>query len=142
MKAITSRWTSQAHAVLLLFAMSLLAGCQGLNPFAAADTLEQRAFAVEASYNIALQSAVDLVNDPAVPSSAKSRILTIEEQSTVVVESLAAATDEYIAAKALFEADRTSEERVTIVANNLERWIASAESAIARLSGVVRQIGD
>jgi hypothetical protein len=137
-----TRITSQIQTLIMIVSLTFIAGCQGLNPFAQAETLEQKAFALEASYNIVLASAVDLIADPAVPASAKERILDVEQQATVVVESLAAATDEYIAAQALFEENRTTEERITIVANNLERWILNAESAIGRLSMIVKETGD
>lgn len=142
MQKRNERGIAQIHTLLLIVAMTFIAGCQGLNPFAQAETLEQKAFALEASYNIVLASAVDLVADPAVPDGAKKRILRVEEQATIVVESLAAATDEYIAAEALLEENRTTEERLIIVANNLERWILNAESAIGRLSMIVKETGD
>ncbi len=142
MQQRNARGIAQVRTLLLIVAMTMIAGCQGLNPFAAAETIEQQAFAVEASYNIALQTAVDLVADPAVPQSAKDRILATEKQASEVVETLADATDEYLRARALFEAGMSNEQKLTLVANNLEQWILRAESAIGRLSTVIKDVGD
>lgn len=133
MQAIRS-WRS---SMLLIITWLALAGCASLNPIAVAETPAQKAYAVERTYNIVLEGALDLVNDPAVSSGIKSNIRSIERRTTPVIDSLSQAFTDYMVARAQLDLGETTEDRVAILAANLESWIRNAERALVELAAAV-----
>lgn len=124
-------------SMLLIITWLALAGCQSINPMSIAETPAQKAYALERSYNIVLAGALDLVNDPAVSAGIKSNIRSIERRTTPVVDNLSEAFADYVVAKSALASGTGSEERIEIVAANLENWIRQAERAIVELANAV-----
>lgn len=134
-------WKQATLPVMLMVAIAMMIACASINPFAAAETLEQRAYAAESAYNIVLQSALDLVTDPNVPASVKSKILEAEATATPVIEGLSQAVSDLLAAKAALAAGTTTEGKVLLIAQFLETWIRQAESAIAAMARIINDEG-
>jgi len=124
-------------SVLLFITMLALAGCQSINPMSIAETPAQKAYALERSYNIVLAGALDLVNDPAVPAGVKSNIRSVERRTTPIVDNLSQAFADYTVARAALSSGTGSQERIEVIAANLEGWIKQAERAIVELANAV-----
>src|SRR5690606_31349589 len=78
-------------------------GASGIeNPLAAAQTLDQRAYALLESYAAVLEEAADIVRDPATPDDVRRALARAEAAATPVVEALHAA----LAAHRAGEADQ------------------------------------
>jgi len=122
-----------ASVLLLVLA---IAGCS-TNPFTAAQTTEQTAYAIERSYNIVLLGALDLINSPVVSDSTKARIRKVEAKTTPTIDALSRAASAYTVAKAEISQGNGSKEQLAIVAANLENWIKQAEIAIVSLANIV-----
>ncbi len=123
--------TTICGLVWLIALTQVLEGCAAVNPIAAAETLEQRAYAAERTYNVILGQALTAATNNA---ALRPAIQQIEARSTPVIEALSDAVTDYTVARAQFEAGQSSAERLTIVANNLNQWILSAQQAIIELS--------
>ncbi len=123
--------------MFLLITWLMLAGCQSANPIAVAETPPQKAYALERSYNIVLAGALDLVSDPAVSPGIKSNIRSIEKRTTPIVDGLSQAFADYTVARAQFETGQSTEDRLNIVARNLDSWIKQAERALIELAAAV-----
>lgn len=122
------------HAFSALFLVAV-AGC-GLvnNPLAVAETPDQKVYAILATYNVVLESAADIVEDESLPLDLRVTVQEVEAQTTPVIDGLDAAYAEFVLERAKFNADMTTAERLSVVAANLEGWVARAEAALLRLS--------
>lgn len=120
--------------MLLMIAALAMIGCAGTNPMAVAETPLQKAYALERSYNIVLEGALDLVNDSAVPESIKEGVRATERRTTPIVDDLSEAFANYVLARAQFDAGESTQERLDIVSANLDSWIRQAESALVDLA--------
>ena len=128
---------SYRSSMLLLITWLMLAGCQSANPIAVAETPGQKAYAIERTYNIVLAGALDLVNDPAVSQRIKSNIRSIEKRTTPIVNQLSETFTAYTVARAQFAAGQSNQERLAVVARNLDNWIIQAERALIELAAAV-----
>lgn len=117
-----------------------------VNPVSAANTLDQRAYALLHSYAAVIEEATDIVRDPAAPMAFKRALGQAERVATPAAETLEIAIAAYVSARADFEA-ATSEsmptlERaaagLTIAARRLGDAIAAAQTPVTELEELVR----
>lgn len=123
--------------VLAAFAV-LVAGCAGLNPLASAETPAQKAYAISASYNIVLESAAEIVEDPTAPIELRRTIQRTEARTTPIVDELEDAFVELTTIRAEYRAGATTEERLQLAVDNLEAWVDRAEAALVDLATAVK----
>jgi hypothetical protein len=123
--------------MLLFITMLVISSCAASNPIAVAETPGQKAYAIERTYNIVLAGALDLVNDPAVSQGIKSNIRSVEKRTTPIVSELSEAFTAYTVARAQFDAGQSTQERLAVVARNLDNWITQAERALIELAAAV-----
>jgi hypothetical protein len=116
------------------------------NPIAAAQTIDQRAYALLHAYAAVVEEATDIVADPAAPPAFKRALGQAERAATPAVETLQVAVSAYVRARSEFEAasgaSQTTVERaalaLAIAARRLSEAAAAAQAPIAELEGLVR----
>src|SRR4030095_7938834 len=93
------------HVNFLWFAVlaAALSACV-LDPFKTAETPAQRGYAIEASYNILLEDALEIASAPTTTASVRDAIQAAEARSTPVIDSLSDALASYEIERAKFEA--------------------------------------
>lgn len=124
--------------LLLLVALGLQA-CASVNPIAAAETTEQRAYAMYGTFVIASEKAADLAENASLPRSVRLGLVDAEEDARPVVESMLEVLAEYETIRAQVDAGETSEDRLVIVANNLNSWVDRVAPLINRLISRVQE---
>lgn len=116
------------------------------NPIAAAQTLDQRAYALLHTYAAVVEEATDIVHDPATPLAFKRALGQAERVATPATETLQIAVTAYMRARADFEAtsgaNQTTIERaataLSIAARRLNEAVAAAQAPVSELEGLVR----
>lgn len=121
----------------LLVTVAALEACS-VNPLQVAETPAQRAYALERAYNIVLENAVTIVENPATPEGLRERIRDVEASTTPLIDALSNAFASYEYARAEFELGESTEERLAIAAASLEEWLTRAEQALIELSRAIR----
>jgi|CXWL01.1.fsa_nt_gi hypothetical protein len=117
-----------------------------VNPLSAANTLDQRAYALLHSYAAIIEEATDIVRDPAAPMAFKRALGQAERVATPAAETLEIAIAAYVSARADFEAAASESQptleraatALTIVAHRLGEAIAAAQTPITELEELVR----
>ncbi len=135
----------------LLLALSATPACAALqtpkfeNPVAAAQTADQKAYALLASYAAVLEEATDLVADPALPVAAKRALVRAEAVATPAVQTLRIAFVGYLRARADYEAitrDRPKAERaaaaLAIAAVRLDEALTAARGPFAAFASLAQ----
>jgi len=102
-----------------------LVACESINPVGKAETLEQRAFAVYGTYVIFAEQAADLAENDALPRSVRLALVTAEERTSPVIESLLNAVQDLQALNS--STTRTS----------LESWV---DRALPLVNDLVRSV--
>lgn len=125
--------TVRLPLIVALVALCALAGCSS-NPVAIAETPLQTAYAIEASYNIVLEHAVELAE---ANQGVREAVLRVEARTTPIIDSLGAAIVDYVTAKSAFALGESTEARIAVVAANLESWIGQAQRALVDLAAAV-----
>lgn len=100
------------------------------NLFAAAETVDQRAYALLNTYAAVLEEAADLARDPAVPIELKQALARAEATATPAVEALNAALRVHL------------EMRDDASAVRLRETSEAAEAPVAAVARLVREQGD
>lgn len=131
------RKTAPAVIVATLAAIILQACATVAGPFQAAETLPQQAYAIERAYNILLEAAAAVVEDPTTAPEIRTNIAAAEATSTPVIDALDEAVVAYIIAKAELAAGETTEDKLNIAAANLAAWVTDAERAMLALSNAI-----
>ncbi|MGD9981689.1 MAG: hypothetical protein AB7H66_15360 [Hyphomonadaceae bacterium] len=140
------------RTVALTCALALTPACAAFgparieNPIAAAQTIDQRAYALLHAYAAVVEEATDIVADPAAPLALKRALGQAERAATPAVETLQIAVVAYLRARSDFEAasgaSQTGIERaataLSITARRLNEALAAAQAPIAELEGLVR----
>lgn len=142
------------RAFALACALSLTPACAALqlgqtrieNPIAAAQTIDQRAYALLHSYAAIVEEATDIVADPATPLAFKRALGQAERVATPAAETLQIAVSAYIRARADFDAasgaNQTAIQRaataLSVAARHLNEAVAQAQAPIGELEGLVR----
>jgi len=98
-----------------------------LDPFKAAETPAQRGYAIEASYNILLEDALEIASAPTTTAAVREAIQRAEAQATPVIDSLSDALAAYEVERAKFDGGLSTAERMTLVAANLDQWVSNAK---------------
>ncbi len=113
------------HTAWILLAWVALSGaaCQNVNPIAAAETNEQRAYAAYGTFVIFSEKAADIAELPSVPRNVKLALIGAEERAGPVADDLLDALLEFESIRDEFSAGTSTEERVLIASNNLNSWI-------------------
>ena len=93
------------RALALACVLAALPACSSLgvrteNPFVAAKTIDQEAYALIGTYAATLEEATDIVRDPSTPASVKKALAKAEAVATPLVETVEIATVAYLKAKA------------------------------------------
>ncbi|MGQ0533437.1 MAG: hypothetical protein ACT4OF_12210 [Caulobacteraceae bacterium] len=116
------------------------------NPLTAANTIDQRAYALLHAYAAVVEEATDIVRDPATPLAFKRALGQAERAATPSAETLQIAVTAYMRARADFDAasgaSQTTIERtaaaLSVAARRLNEAVAAAQAPIAELEGLVR----
>ncbi|MEQ1819784.1 MAG: hypothetical protein ABL871_14365 [Terricaulis sp.] len=142
------------RVLALACALSLTPACAALqlgqtrieNPIAAAQTIDQRAYALLHSYAAIVQEATDIVADRATPLAFKRALGQAERVATPAAETLQIAVSAYIRARAEFEAASSANQgalqraatALGVAARHLNEAVNAAQAPIAELEGLVR----
>lgn len=142
------------RALALACALTLTPACASLqlgqtrfeNLISAAQTIDQRAYALLHSYAAIVEEATDIVADPATPLAFKRALGQAERAATPTAETLQVAVTSYMRARAEFDAaagaNQTTIQRtaaaLSIAAHHLNAAVAAAQAPIAELEGLVR----
>lgn len=111
------------------------AACQQINPVGAADTVEQKAFALYGTYVIFAEKAADLAERPEVSNSVKLRLIQAEERASPVVDSMLEAVAEVEEIRAELNA---SDDRLATALVSLNDWVTRVGPLIDELIREVR----
>ena len=142
------------RVLALACALSLTPACAALqlgqtrieNPLAAAQTIDQRAYALLHSYAASVEEATDIVADPATPLAFKRALGQAERAATPAAETLQIAATAYMRARADFDAASTAKQTtiqrtataLSVAARRLNEAVTAAQAPIAELEGLVR----
>ncbi len=142
------------RAIALALALAATPACASIragqteivNPVAAANTLDQRAYALLHSYAAIIEEATDIVRDPNAPMAFKRALGQAERIATPSAETLEIAIAAYVNARADFEAASSESQPtleraatgLTIAARRLSAAIVSAQTPITELQELVR----
>lgn len=126
-------------AAAMLVAVVGLTGCKSLNPVRAAETSEQRAYALYGSFIVYEEAATKLIQDPEVPESLKDGIRELDSVTKPVADSLIDAAVTVLQIRAEVAAGETDRERLIIAIENLDRYINEAAPRIKALGTAVRE---
>lgn len=126
------------RTLALALARAATPACAALrasNPIAAAEAVDQRAYALIGAYAALLEEAADVVRDPSVPLEAKRALGAAERAATPAVETLQIAAAAYASAEAEIAAggDASALNRLAIAARHLNEALAQAEPHVATL---------
>lgn len=117
--------------------LAFLAGCA--NGFlSVAETPAQKGYAVERAYNIVLEDALVIASAPATSDSVRESIQRAEALTTPVIDSLSDTLVLYEVERAKVAAGQGTAERLTVIATNLESWVAQAQTALVSLQAAFR----
>lgn len=142
------------RVLALACALTLTPACAALqlgqtrieNPIAAAQSVDQRAYALLHSYAAIVEEASDIVADPATPLAFKRALGQAERTATPAAETLHIAVTSYMRARADFDsassANQSTIQRaataLSVAARRLNEAVAAAQAPIAELEGLVR----
>ena len=142
------------RVLALACALALTPACASLqfgqtrfeNPISAAQTIDQRAYALLHSYAAIVEEATDIVADPATPVAFKRALGQAERVATPSAETLQIAVSAYIRARSDFDAasgaNQTTIQRaataLSVAARRLNEAVTAAQAPIAELEGLVR----
>lgn len=117
----------------------LLAACTS-NPFKTAETPEQTADAVYGSYTIAVEQGAELLKDPAIADDKKRPVAEAMVAAKEPANSFQDALVQYSTVRAQLAAGTTSQERLVIAQQNVDRWLAEAKPLIDKLIAAVGRL--
>lgn len=118
------------QAAMLVCAIALVQACAN-NPLAIAETPLQKAYAIEASYNIVLEQSIEVAR---AQPTLRDEIQAVEARTTPIIDSLGQAIVEYTVERAKFAQGMTSAAAAEVVARNLDDWLTRAEAALVSLA--------
>jgi len=127
----------RAYNIYLLAIVLALQACAVTDPIAKAETLEQRAFATYGTFVIFEEQAAKLVSSGELSNSVVRAIGRADERAKPVVDSLIAATVEFSAIKAEYEASGEGEERFIAAMNELNVWVSRAAPLVNNLISAI-----
>lgn len=122
-----------------LATMAVLIGCQGANPVKAAETVEQKAFALYGLFTVFEEFGADVIETDGVPSDIKRGIQHADAVAKPIADALLDAALEVQRIRAQVLAEDTNHDRLALVLANLSDWVVRAEPAITRLVAAVNE---
>lgn len=125
------------RAFLLAVVMLTLQACGTTSAIAVAETPAQKAYAISSTYNIILEAARDIVTNEGLSLSVRRAVQNAEAQTTPIVNSLEQAYTDYIIVKAELNLGLSTQDKLTIAADNLADWIIKAERALVDLVAAI-----
>lgn len=134
------------RALALACALTLTPACAALhltapNPIAAAQTTDQRAYALIQSYGALIETATTVVRDPSVPMEVKRAIGRAEAAATPSVQTLEIAFSAYLRAHAAYvAASRADDSTLTRALNALNAASRVLGQAINRAQAPVSEL--
>lgn len=127
---------------LLMTCSVFLAGCGSYSPVAVAETPEQKADAVYATFVIFEERAVSLAERPGTPQSVINSLARADRVVKPIMDSLQAAVSEVAKVRAELAAGDSTQDMLTVVTINLERWLIEAMPALQALIDAVTSASD
>jgi len=132
--------SKNAAALWLVWAvMVVAAGCASINPMAAADTAEQRAFAAYGMFVVFSESAADLVESGQLSDNSALRIINAEDDAKTGMDSVVGALEEYNEIRAQIDSGETTADRLDIVVRNLDDWVDNVSPILSSFVSIVRE---
>jgi hypothetical protein len=135
------------RVLALACALALTPACaslplgEGRHENAAAQTLDQRAYAVLSAYAVVIEEATNIVRDPNAPPAFKRALGQAERAATPIAETLHIAIAAYLRARSdvnqSANAPRAAE-TLAIAARRLNEAIAAAQAPIGELEALLR----
>jgi hypothetical protein len=117
--------------------LAFVTGCA--NGFlSVAETPAQKGYAIERAYNIVLEDALQIASAPTTSASIRDSIQNAEARTTPVIDSLSDSLVLYEVERAKVAAGQGTAERLTVIATNLENWVAQAQTALITLQAAFR----
>lgn len=148
----TSNMRKLIQALALGAALAAVPACAALkapafeNPVSAAQTADQKAYALLASYAAVLEEATDVVRDPSTPPAFKQTLVRAERIATPAAETLRIALVGYLRARADYAAlpdDASRAERaaatLAIAAVRLQEAYGAARGPLADFSALINK---
>lgn len=110
----------------------LLAACTA-NPFKTAQTVEQKGDALYGSYVIAKEQGAEILKNTGIADEAKRPLAEAMVASKAPADSLQDSLIQYSKVKGEIAQGSTSQEKLTIVEREINRWILEATPLINKL---------
>jgi hypothetical protein len=124
---------------LLVALIASLSACKS-NPFEAAETVEQKAYAAFGVFVVAQVQVGDILQNPAIPDDVKLRVQRAEQTARPVANSLVDAALEVETIREQLEAGEGTEERLAIATQNLLQWQLRLTPLLRNLSEAIRSV--
>jgi hypothetical protein len=120
----------------LLFMLAWLQGCATVaGPYKAAETAEQKAFALYGTFVVFEERGASVINDQRVDLDARRAIQRADAAAKPVADSL---LDAALEVNEVRQEIGASENRLETVTRNLENWIMRFEPLVAQLVSAVK----
>ena len=132
------------RVVALACVLAFTPACASLpkfeNPMAAAQSVDQQAYALLATYAAMLEEATDVVRDPVTSPSVRTALGRAERAATPAIETLQVAASAYLRAKADLAASSNPNTitTLTVAANRLNQAITAARGPVGELQALIR----
>jgi hypothetical protein len=125
-----------AQFAAMILAVGLISACQS-NPLSAAQSPDQKAYALYGTFVVFEEQAAVLVRSPSTPAEVKSAIRKADAVAKPVVDNLLGAARQYVSIQMQLKSGATSADRLQIATANLQKWVADATPLINSLVSAV-----
>lgn len=126
--------------LIALLVLSALPGCATVSaPVDAAETVEQKAFALYGTFVVFEELGATIVENRAIPLDVRRAIQSADQRAKPLADGLLDATFEVQSIRLQLEAGTNTVERLDIATAELENWVTRAGPVIARLVAAVRE---
>lgn len=123
----------------MLTVMVLGAGCASLNPVKAANTSEQKAYALYGSFVIFEEQAAKLYQSPTASARVKAALRAADAAAKPVADKLLDATQAVLAIRVEIAAGTSTTDKLVIALQNLDRYITEAGPKIKALGNAFKE---
>lgn len=124
--------------VMAVLALAVVGGCKTLSaPFQAAETPEQKAYALYGTFVVFEEVAASVATDPATPVAVKNAIKAADAEAKPDADSMISAARLVIKVQAQIAAGTTPDQQLEIVNENLVGWVTEAQPKIVALQCAV-----
>lgn len=124
-------------AALVLCGVVSLVGCAS-NPVSAAQTPDQRAYAVYGAFVISEEQGAKVATDPTVDVHVRQAIQAADAKAKPSADALLKAYQDYAHAQTLLNAGTGSAAQFATASANLDQWIMTAEADVNALVAAVK----